>query len=228
MTKLAIVTGGTRGIGEGISKALHQSGFKVIANYCSNDEVAQNFSKKYNIIVKKWDVSNYLECNKAIKEIEEEFDSNISILVNNAGITKDKMLHKMSFEDWSIVTNTNLNSCFNMSRSVIEKMREQNYGKIVNISSVNAQLGQIGQTNYSAAKAGIIGFTKALARESAGKKITVNCVAPGYMMTEMVKQMPQNALDEIISKIPVKRLGSVEEVARAVSFLISDENSFIT
>jgi acetoacetyl-CoA reductase len=228
MKKLAIVTGGTRGIGAAISLALHQRGFKVIANYFSNDAAATAFHKNTNIITRKWDVSNYQACHQAIADIEKEFGDCVSVLINNAGITRDKMLHKMSFEEWEAVIKNNLNSCFNMCSSVINQMRNQNYGRIVNISSVNAQAGQMGQTNYSAAKAGIMGFTKALAKESAGKNITVNCVAPGYTMTEMVAKVPENVLNEIIDKIPVKRLGQPEEIARAVVFLVEEGSGFIT
>lgn len=228
MTKLAIVTGGTRGIGAAISKALHAHGFMVVANYHNNDEAAENFYKRHNITVKKWDVSSFKECKEAVEAIQDQFNTPVSILVNNAGITKDKMMHKMSPEDWDAVINTNLTSCFNMSRCVIEQMREQAYGRIINISSVNAQVGQVGQTNYSAAKAGIIGFTKALARESAVKNITVNCIAPGYINTEMVGKMPTNVLEAIVAQIPIRRLGAPEEIARGVLFLVSDESGFIT
>jgi acetoacetyl-CoA reductase len=173
-------------------------------------------------------VANFLECSKAIAELEEEFGQKVSLLVNNAGITKDVMMHKMQEDDWNDVININLNSCFNMCRAVINQMREQNYGRIINISSINAQVGQIGQTNYSAAKAGIIGFTKALARESASKGITVNCIAPGYVATEMTKKVSIDVLEQIKAKIPLKRFGTPEEIARVVAFLSDPDASFIT
>jgi acetoacetyl-CoA reductase len=228
MKKLAIVTGGTRGIGAAISSALNQNGFHVVANYCNNQAAALEFQKMTNIDIKQWDVSSHEACKQAVSEIEGQFASSVSALINNAGITSDKMLHKMSFEDWDKVIRTNLNSCFNMSNSVINQMREQCYGRIVNISSINAQAGQVGQTNYSSAKAGVIGFTKALARESASKNITVNCIAPGYVKTEMSDQIPQGILEDIVSKIPIKRLGTPLEIANAVMFLVAEENSFIT
>jgi acetoacetyl-CoA reductase len=228
MKKLAIVTGGTRGIGAAISTTLHKNGFHVVANYCNNREAALEFQERTNIDVKQWDVSDHKACKQAVQEIEEQLGMHVSTLVNNAGITNDKMLHKMSFEDWDKVIRTNLNSCFNMSSSVINQMRNQNYGRIVNISSINAQAGQAGQTNYSSAKAGVIGFTKALARESASKNITVNCIAPGYIKTDMSDKIPQNIIDEILNKIPVKRLGQPLEIANAVMFLVTAENSFIT
>jgi len=226
--KLAIVTGGTRGIGAAISLALKKKGLSVIANYCNNSDNATNFSKNHDIKIMRWNVAHYDECARAVKQIEEEQGTSVSVLVNNAGITRDSMLHKMAEKDWHEVINTNLNSCFNMSAAVISQMRNQNYGRIINISSINAQAGQIGQTNYSAAKAGIIGFTKALARESAVKKITVNCIAPGYIRTEMVEKVPANVLEQIISNIPMKRLGMPEEIARAVVFLADEDAGFIT
>lgn len=228
MTKLAIVTGGIRGIGAAISKALKEREFIVVANFCNNHEIAKEFTQTHSIATKQWNVANYLECAKAVKEIEQEFSQPISVLINNAGITRDKMMHKMSQEDWHEVINVNLNSCFNMCTAVINQMREQNYGRIINISSINAQVGQMGQTNYSAAKAGIIGFTKALAKESAAKGVTVNCIAPGYIKTEMVEKMPENIIDQIVSNIPLKRLGLPEEVARAAVFLSEKDASFIT
>lgn len=228
MSKLAIVTGGTRGIGAAISEKLSKHGMQVIANYYSNDEAARNFHHSTGITIKKWNVANHEHCKQAVEEIEQQFGAGVSVLVNNAGITQDKMLHQMSFQEWQAVINTNLDSCFNMCNSVINHMRKQNYGSIVNISSINAQSGQVGQTNYSAAKAGVIGFTKALARESATKNIAVNCVAPGYIMTDMVAKIPENILDNIINKIPVKRLGQPEEIAKAVLFLVCENSGFIT
>ncbi|HJD55264.1 MAG TPA: SDR family oxidoreductase [Rickettsia endosymbiont of Pyrocoelia pectoralis] len=228
MSRLAIVTGGTRGIGKSTALALKDQGFNVVANFYSNHEAAKSMEEQYGIKTKRWNVADFEECRKAVKEIEEEYKTPVSILVNNAGITKDKMLHKMSHQDWSDVINVNLNSCFNMCSSVIEQMRNQNYGRIVNISSINAQAGQIGQTNYSAAKAGIIGFTKALARESAAKNITVNCVAPGYVATEMVGAVSEEVVKKIVDGIPKKRLGQPEEIARAVAFLVDENAGFIT
>lgn len=228
MSKLAIVTGGTRGIGKAVAIALTNKGFTVIANFSSNYQAAKDLHNTYSIKVKQWNVEKYDQCSKAIEEIEDEFGRSVSVLVNNAGITRDTMLHKMAEKDWRDVIDVNLSSCFNMCRTVINQMRAQNYGRIINISSINAQLGQIGQTNYSAAKAGMIGFTKALARESVCKNITVNCIAPGYIMTEMVEKISNNILDQIISLIPMKRLGKPEEIARAVEFLADEHAGFIT
>lgn len=228
MGRLAIVTGGTRGIGASISMALHNLGYKVVASYASQSETAKAFHAETGIYVKKWDVSCYASCAKAVEEIEEKFEQKIAILVNNAGITRDSMLHKMEPSDWQDVINTNLTSCFNMCRAVINSMRGESFGRIVNISSVNGIAGQAGQTNYSAAKAGVIGFTKALARESASKNITVNAIAPGYIMTEMVAKISSEILDKIIALTPIPRLGKPEEIARAVAFLVDDEAGFIT
>lgn len=228
MTKLAIITGGTRGIGAALSNQLKQDGYQVVASYNSNLSTAKIFHEETGIYVKSWDVSDYDACMKAVSEIEAEFGMTTSILVNNAGITRDAMLHKMTASDWNDVITTNLTSCFNMCHAVINQMRQNNFGRIVSISSINGLAGQIGQTNYSAAKAGIIGFSKALARETASKNITVNVVAPGYIATEMVSQVPENVLAKIIDQIPVKRLGEPKEIARAVSFLVSDAAGFIT
>lgn len=228
MKGLAIITGGTRGIGKAISLKLKDAGCLVVASYSSNDDQAKNFTNETNIPTYKWNVGNYEECKKLIELIQKEQNQNISILVNNAGITRDSMLHKMSSEAWNEVINTNLNSCFNMCQAVLNTMREQNYGRIVNISSINALVGQLGQANYSAAKAGVIGFTKALARETATKNITVNAIAPGYIKTEMTDIIPEKILNTIIEQIPVKRLGNPEEIARAVLFLVDKEAGFIT
>ncbi len=228
MSKLAIVTGGIRGIGAAISTTLKNAGYDVVANYRTHTELAHKFSKNTGIKAIPWDVSNINECHEAVTKIEIEFGKNVSILINNAGITRDSMLHKMPPQSWHDVIEVNLSSCFNMSSSVITKMRERNFGRIVNLSSINALSGQLGQTNYSASKAGIIGFTKALARESASKNITVNCIAPGYIDTDMMKDVPDEILQSIIAQIPVKRLGKPEEIARAVLFLISDDSGFIT
>lgn len=228
MSRLAIVTGGTRGIGAAISKSLKDAGCTVVASYNSNTHSAGEFQKETDIYTKKWDVGSYDSCMAAVSEIEKEFGKNVEILINNAGITRDAMLQKMKAEDWHSVIDTNLSSCFNMCHAVINQMRQNGFGRIVNISSINALAGQVGQTNYSAAKAGIIGFTKALAREAASKNITVNVIAPGYIETEMVAKVPAEVLQNIIDKIPVKRLGRPEEIARAVTFLVSDDSGFIT
>ena len=228
MSKLVLVTGGTRGIGAAIAKLFQQNDYKVVANYHSNDEAAEEFKKETGIAIFKWDVSDYDATAESVKQIENKYHTNISVLVNNAGITKDSMLHKMSYNDWNDVMRVNLDSCFNTSRAVINQMREQKYGRIINISSINAQAGQVGQTNYSAAKAGIIGFTKALARESASKNITVNAIAPGYVMTDMVSKIPSDFLHKLIHLIPVARLGNPEEIARAALFLASEDSGYIT
>lgn len=228
MSKLAIVTGGIKGIGGATSIALKENGYDVVANYQHNHELADEFSKKYGIQTLPWNVSSFEECKKNVIEIEKIHGKYVSILVNNAGITRDAMLHKMEPANWSDVINTNLSSCFNMSRAVIENMRNNQFGRIVSMSSVNALSGQLGQTNYSASKAGIIGFTKALAKESASKGVTVNSVAPGYIDTDMMKTIPANVLEGIINSIPVKRLGLPEEIARVVLFLLDDKSGFIT
>lgn len=226
--RVAIVTGGTRGIGKAISADLHTAGYKVVANYAGNEEAAEKFRKETNISAYKWDVSDYEDCQEAVKRVEKEMGKPVEVLINNAGITRDGAIHKMSPDNWNSVIETNLNSCYNMVRSVIDGMRERQFGRIVNISSVNGQLGQFGQTNYSAAKAGIFGFSKALARETAAKGITVNAVAPGYIGTDMVRAVPEDILKKIISGIPVGRLGEPKEIARAVCFLVADEAGFIT
>lgn len=224
MSKLALVTGGTRGIGGAMSIALKNAGFTVIANFRNDYKSAEKFSKQNSIYVKNWDVTNYDQCALSVREIEEQFSNNISVLINNAGIIRDSIMHKMSPDIWQEVINTNLNSCYNMCLSVIPQMRKQHYGRIINISSVNAQIGQVGQVNYSAAKAGVLGFSKALARESASKGITVNCIAPGYIDTEMLANIPEAILNKIISNIPMQRLGTPADIARTVLFL-SDENA---
>lgn len=227
MTRVAVVTGGTRGIGEGIAIALKEQGYKVAATYHGNDAKAQDFKTRTGIPVFKFDVADFKACQDGVAQIVAEVGA-VEILVNNAGITRDALLHKMALEQWQDVMRTNLDSLFNMTRAVIEDMRAKSFGRIINISSINGQAGQLGQANYSAAKAGVIGFTKALAQESAIKGITVNAIAPGYVDTEMVRAVPQNVLDAIIAKIPVKRLGSVGDIARAVAFLASDDAGFIT
>ncbi|MBV9066932.1 MAG: beta-ketoacyl-ACP reductase [Methylobacteriaceae bacterium] len=228
MARTAVVTGGSRGIGAAISKALKQAGYHVAANYGGNDEAAAKFKQESGIPVFKWDVSNYEACVEGLKKVEGEVGP-VDILVNNAGITRDTMFHRMKPEQWYQVINTNLNSLFNMCRPVIEGMRERSFGRIINISSINGQKGQMGQANYSAAKAGDIGFTKALAQENANKGITVNVIAPGYIATEMVMAVPKDVLEKnIIPQIPVRRLGQPEEIARVVTFLASDDAGFIT
>lgn len=226
--RIALVTGGTRGIGAAICKRLKAAGYKVAANYARNEEIARQFTEETGIPSYKWDVSSFEACEQSIKQIEKDLGGEIDILVNNAGITRDGMMHKIQFDDWQQVIQTNLTSCFNMCQSVIKSMRDRGFGRIVNISSINAQAGQIGQTNYSAAKAGIIGFTKALARETAQKGITVNVIAPGYIQTEMTDKVPANVMEGIVAQIPVKRLGKPDEIARAVEFLVSDDSGFIT
>lgn len=228
MSKLAVITGGIRGIGAAISVALKENDYEVIANYEQNHQLAEEFSKKYDIKVRPWNVADFEECKKNIAAIEKDAGKHVSVLINNAGIIRDSMMHKMDILHWRQLIDINLSSCFNMSKAVIDNMRNNNFGRIISISSINAQAGQIGQTNYSAAKAGIIGFTKALARESAPKGITVNCVAPGYIETDMTKNVPSAILETIINATPVKRLGHPEEVARAVLFLIDEKSGFIT
>jgi acetoacetyl-CoA reductase len=228
MARVALVTGGTRGIGASVSKALKAAGYKVAANYGGNDEAAQRFKTEIGIPVFKWDVSWFDACVDGIKKVEAEVGP-IEVLVNNAGITRDATLHRMKPEQWTAVINTNLGSLFNMCRNVIEGMRARKFGRIVNISSINGQKGQMGQTNYSAAKAGEIGFTKALAQESARSGITVNAIAPGYINTEMVQAVPKDVLEKsILPLIPIGRLGEPEEIARCVVFLASDDAGLIT
>lgn len=228
MSKIALVTGGTRGIGAGISIALKQAGYKVAANYNSDSKTAEQFHAETGIPVFSWDVSNYESCEKGITKVCEKMGGSIDVLVNNAGITRDSMLHKMDVSDWNKVICTNLNSVFNMTRLVIPAMREKNFGRIINISSVNGLKGQVGQTNYSAAKAGIIGFTKALALESANKGITVNAIAPGYIATDMTNAIRDDIKEKITATIPMKRFGNVEEISNAVLFLADEKASFVT
>jgi acetoacetyl-CoA reductase len=228
MSRVAVVSGGTRGIGAAIAKALKAAGYNVAANYAGNDEAAGKFKTETGIAVFKWDVSSYEACEAGMKKVAAEVGP-VDVLVNNAGITRDGMFHKMAVDQWRAVIDTNLNSLFNMCRPVIEGMRDRKFGRIVNISSINGQKGQMGQTNYSAAKAGELGFTKALAQECARSGVTVNAICPGYIGTEMVQAMPKDVLDQkIIPQIPVGRLGTPEEIARCVLFLIGDESGFIT
>jgi acetoacetyl-CoA reductase len=228
MGRVAVVTGGTRGIGAAVSRALKAAGYEVAATYHSNDRAAQEFKAETGVHVYKWDVSKYEDCAAGLAQVAKHLGP-VDVLVNNAGITKDGMFHKMTSDQWYGVINTNLNSLFNMSRPVIEGMRERGFGRIINISSVNGQKGQMGQTNYSAAKAGDIGFTKALAQENANKGVTVNAICPGYIATEMVKAVPKDVLEKsILPQIPLRRLGEPEEIARCVVFLAADDAGFIT
>jgi acetoacetyl-CoA reductase len=228
MARVAVVTGGTRGIGAAVSKGLKAAGREVAATYHSNDEAAAKFKADTGVHVYKWNVAKYEECIAGLAQVAKDLGP-VEILVNNAGITKDSAFHKMTPEQWYDVINTNLNSLFNMCRPVIDGMRDRNFGRIINISSVNGQKGQFGQTNYSASKAGDLGFTRALALENANKGITVNAICPGYIATEMVKAVPKDVLDKaILPQIPLRRLGEPEEVARCVVFLASDDAGFIT
>ena len=229
MARVAVVTGGTRGIGEAISKALKAAGYKVAASYAGNDEAANKFKAETGINVYKWDVSSYDACVAGLKQVEADLGP-VEVLVNNAGITKDAPFHRMTPEQWYAVINTNLNSLFNMTPPGIwDGMRTRKFGRVINISSINGQKGQFGQANYSASKAGDIGFTKALALEGARAGITVNAICPGYIATEMVKAVPKDVLDKnILPLIPTGRLGEPEEIARCVVFLASDDAGFIT
>jgi acetoacetyl-CoA reductase len=228
MSRTALVTGGSRGIGAAIAIALKNAGYKVAATYAGNDNAASAFTRETGIPTYRWDVSSYEACAAGIAKVEAELGP-VEVLVNNAGITKDAMFHKMTADQWNAVINTNLTGLFNMTHPVWTGMRDRSFGRIVNISSINGQKGQMGQVNYSAAKAGDIGFTKALAQEGAAKGITVNAICPGYIATEMVKAVPEKVLNErIIPQIPVGRLGEPEEIARCVVFLASDDAGFIT
>jgi len=227
MARVALVTGGTRGIGEAISLGLKKAGYSVVANYGGNDEAAKKFNQATGIPAYKFDVGNYDAVKAAVEKIEKEVGP-IDIVVNNAGITRDGTLHRMSWENWEAVVRTNLSSCFNVCRAVIDGMRARKFGRIVNIGSINGQAGQYGQVNYAAAKSGIHGFTKALAQEGAPKGVTVNAIAPGYVDTDMVAAVPANVLEKIVAKIPVGRLGKAEEIARGVLFLVADDAGFVT
>ena len=227
MSHTAIVTGGTRGIGAAISVALSEDGHKVAATYAGNDEAAEAFKTETGISVYRFDVADFDQCAQSVAKIETDLGPT-EILVNNAGITRDGTLHRRDFEQWNAVRQTNLSSCYNMCRNVIDGMRERGFGRIVNIGSVNGQAGQYGQVNYAAAKSGIHGFTKALALEGAAKGVTVNAIAPGYVDTDMVRAVPEKVLEKIIATIPVGRLGYASDIARAVQFLVADEATFIT
>ena len=227
MARVALVTGGTRGIGKAISARLKADGCAVAANYAGNAEAAEATAKELGIKVFKWDVGDEAQCAAGIAKVVADLGP-VDILVNNAGITRDGLFHKMSGEKWRDVIRVDLDSLFFMTRPVIESMRERGFGRIVNISSINGQKGQVGQVNYSTAKAGMIGFTKALAQENASKGVTVNAIAPGYIDTDMVAAVPEDVLKKIIATIPVGRLGKAEEIAHAVSFLASDGAAFMT
>ncbi|MGY9025694.1 MAG: acetoacetyl-CoA reductase [Candidatus Pelagibacterales bacterium] len=227
MTRIALVTGGTRGIGGAISIALKNQGCKVAATYNSNSEKANAFAAENKIDVFQWNVADSAACEAGVKEVTEKLGA-VDILINNAGISKAAMSHKMTIEQWDDVIRTDLDSVFYMTRCVLESMREKSFGRIISISSINGQKGEMGLVNYSAAKAGVLGFTKALAQETARKNITVNAIAPGYIDTEILADASEDFLKSLITKIPVGRLGTVEEVARAVTFLASDDAGFIT
>ena len=227
MARVALVTGGTRGIGRAVVERLKADGFTVAAGYSGNEEAAQACARELDVHVVKGNVGDFDDAARAVREVEDKLGP-IDVLVNNAGITRDGMLHKMTPQQWNEVIFVNLASVFNMSRNVIEGMRERGYGRIINISSINGQKGQMGQTNYSAAKAGVIGFTKALAQETAAKGITVNAVAPGYIDTDMMSAVPEKVLQGIIGTIPVGRLGHASEIAACVAFLAREDSAFIT
>ena len=228
MARVALVTGGSRGIGAAIAKALKEAGYQVAASYAGNDEKAAAFTAETGIKTYKWNVADYESCKAGIAQVEADLGP-IDVLVNNAGITRDGMFHKMTPEQWNEVIGTNLNGVFNMTHPLWSGMRDRGFGRVITISSINGQKGQAGQVNYSASKAGDIGFTKALAQEGAFKGITANVVCPGYIGTEMVRAIPEKVLNEkIIPQIPIGRLGEPEEIARCVVFLASDESGFIT
>jgi len=227
MARVAFVTGGTRGIGRAICERLKSDGMKVAAGYSGNEEAAQACARELGVMVVKGNVGSFEDCDRAVRTVEAELGP-VDVLVNNAGITRDGVFHKMSPAQWSEVIRVNMDSVFNMTRQVIEGMREREWGRIVNISSINGQKGQMGQTNYAAAKAGMIGFTKALALENARKGVTVNCICPGYIDTEMVQAVPETVLASIIAQIPVGRLGRGEEIADMVAFLSGEHAGFVT
>ncbi len=227
MSRVALVTGGTRGIGKAICISLENAGYEVAATYGGNDEAARKFTEETGIKAYKWDVGDFGACQAGVAQVAADLGP-IEVLVNNAGITRDGTMHKMDHDNWQAVIDTNLGSCFNMSRCVIDAMRAAGFGRIVNIGSINGQAGQYGQVNYAAAKSGIHGFTTALAQEGAAKGITVYAIAPGYVGTDMVASVPPNVLEKIVAGIPVGRLGKAEDIARGVAFLVADEAEFIT
>ncbi len=227
MGRVAIVTGGTRGIGAAISLRLKDAGFTVAANYFGNVKAAEAFTAENGIPAYRWDVADFEACKAGVAQVVADLGP-VEVLVNNAGITRDGTMHRMDFDAWQAVISTNLSSCFNMCRLVIDGMRANNFGRIVNIGSINGQAGQYGQVNYAAAKSGIHGFTKALAQEGAAKNVTVNAIAPGYVDTDMVRAVPQNVLEKIIAGIPVGRLGTADDIARGVVFLTADNAGFVT
>ena len=227
MTRVAIVTGGTRGIGEAISVALHEMGMKVAANYGGDDAKAKAFSDRTGIPSYKWDVSDFDAVHTGVAKVEADLGP-VDVIVNNAGITRDSTILKQSYEQWKQVIDTNLGGCFNMAKATFPGMRQRGWGRIVNIGSINGQAGQYGQVNYAAAKSGIHGFTKALAQEGAKFGVTVNAIAPGYIDTDMVAAVPEDVLEKIVAKIPVGRLGHASEIARGVAFLVAEEGGFVT
>jgi len=227
MARVAIVTGGTRGIGEAISIALQEKGMTVAATYAGNEERARGFTERTGIATFKWDVADFEACQKGVGQVESELGP-VDVLVNNAGITRDTTMKRMDHEKWQDVIDTNLGGCFNMAKAVWEGMISRGYGRVVNIGSINGQAGQYGQVNYAAAKSGIHGFTKALAQEGARQGVTVNAIAPGYIDTDMVAAVPPEVLAKIVSRIPVNRLGSAEEIARGVVFLCDENAGFVT
>jgi acetoacetyl-CoA reductase len=227
MARVAIVTGGTRGIGEAISLALRNEGLTVAANYAGNDERAREFTERTGIKAYKWDVADYDACMAGVAQVESELGP-VDVLVNNAGITRDGTMKKMTRQAWDDVIDTNLGGCYNMAKAVWDGMNGRKFGRIVNIGSINGQAGQYGQVNYAAAKSGIHGFTKALAQEGARAGITVNAIAPGYIDTDMVAAVPEDVLQKIVAKIPVGRLGKAEEIARGVVFLCGEDAGFVT
>ncbi|WP_309611936.1 acetoacetyl-CoA reductase [Sphingomonas sp.] len=227
MGRVAIVTGGTRGIGEAISLALKDMGLSVAATYAGNDERAREFSDRTGIKSYKWDVADHQQCMDGVRQVEADLGP-VDVLVNNAGITRDTTMKRMDHAKWQDVIDTNLGGCFNMAKAVFEGMQGRNYGRIVNIGSINGQAGQYGQVNYAAAKSGIHSFTKALAQEGARNNVTVNAIAPGYIDTDMVSAVPEDVLAKIIAKIPVNRLGKASEIARGVAFLVGEDAGFVT
>jgi acetoacetyl-CoA reductase len=227
MARVSLVTGGTRGIGAAIARALKEAGHTVAATYAGNEEKAQAFREATGIAVFKWDVADPQACADGVAKVSDQLGP-VEILVNNAGITRDGWFHKIDYDSWSAVIRTNLDSMFTMTRPVIEGMRERGWGRIVNIASMNGQKGQIGQVNYSTAKAGMIGFTKALALENARNKITVNCVCPGYIDTDMVAAVPEKVLEGIVASIPLGRLGRADEIGSVVAYLVSDAAEWMT